>query len=258
MNGSQESLTFDVAPIVNPIISTERKRCAKCGEMKKLTEYHKSKNEKDGLATQCKGCRRIENAEYRNINKKRIQIVRREYYQLNKEVIKENSRKYLSENKLKAKERDKKRRGAINKWHSEWEKKNHKRWREINNKANRKRRSTARGKLNHNMSTYVRRYLKEKKGERKWESILGYTVETLKKHLEKLFKEGMTWNNYGRGWHIDHKVPLAAFNFESSNDIDFKAAWALKNLQPLWAEENMKKHTMLDKPFQPSLLIGSL
>jgi len=31
--------------------------------------------------------------------------------------------------------------------------------------------------------------------------ILGYSAEELKIHLESLFKEGMTWDNYGE-WHI--------------------------------------------------------
>lgn len=61
-----------------------------------------------------------------------------------------------------------------------------------------------------------------------------------------------------RGWHIDHKIPKSAFNFETPEDIDFKRCWALKNLQPLWAAENIKKHDRVDKPFQPSLAIGGV
>lgn len=52
----------------------------------------------------------------------------------------------------------------------------------------------------------------------------------------------MSWENYGRdGWHIDHRVPLAAFKFNTPDDPDFKVAWALTNLQPMWATDNFSK-----------------
>ncbi|MFA5340263.1 MAG: hypothetical protein WC332_00660 [Clostridia bacterium] len=92
------------------------------------------------------------------------------------------------------------------------------------------------------------------KNNRKLEMIIGYSILRLKAHLEKQFKAGMSWNNDGK-WHIDHKIPMSAFNFETPEDIDFKKCWALSNLQPLWAVDNLKKHNKLTKPFQPSLLI---
>lgn len=84
--------------------------------------------------------------------------------------------------------------------------------------------------------------------------VLGYTVQQLRAHLEKRFTKGMTWDNYGE-WHVDHIIPLIAFNYETTSDIDFKKAWSLKNLQPLWKSENQSKHAKLAKPFQPSLLL---
>jgi hypothetical protein len=35
---------------------------------------------------------------------------------------------------------------------------------------------------------------------------------------------------------------------------DFKRAWALSNLQPLWAIDNQRKSAKLAAPFQPSLI----
>lgn len=87
-----------------------------------------------------------------------------------------------------------------------------------------------------------------------WESVLGYTTEQLREHLDKLFTNGMTWDKFMRGEiHIDHKIPIAVFHFSSIDDIDFKKCWALENLQPLWAKENIRKKDKLEKPFQPSL-----
>jgi hypothetical protein len=64
----------------------------------------------------------------------------------------------------------------------------------------------------------------------------------------------MSWENYGK-WHIDHRIPIDAFNFTCPEDIDFTQCWALRNLRPLWAVDNIKKSNKLEKPFQPSLLL---
>lgn len=66
--------------------------------------------------------------------------------------------------------------------------------------------------------------------------------------------KGYTWADFMAGrLHIDHKVPLAAFNFTTSEDLDFKRAWALSNLQLLPEADNIAKSDSLDGPFQPSL-----
>ncbi len=65
----------------------------------------------------------------------------------------------------------------------------------------------------------------------------------------------MSWENYGTVWEIDHKIPIAAFNFERPEDIDFKKCWELKNLRPLEIYKNRSKQARIDKPFQPSLTI---
>lgn len=75
---------------------------------------------------------------------------------------------------------------------------------------------------------------------RKTFDLLGYSIEDLMQHLEKLFTEGMTWDNYGE-WHVDHKIPMASFQFESTDDLGFKECWKLSNLQPLWGSDNLSK-----------------
>jgi hypothetical protein len=70
--------------------------------------------------------------------------------------------------------------------------------------------------------------------------ILGYTQMELVNHLEKLFNNGMTWENYGE-WHVDHKLPITSFNFKDINDEEFKKCWSLVNLQPMWGYENISK-----------------
>ena len=69
---------------------------------------------------------------------------------------------------------------------------------------------------------------------------LGCTIAQLKVHLESKFKPGMTWDNWSRnGWHIDHKKPLSSFDLSDPKQL--KSACHYTNLQPLWAEDNMRK-----------------
>lgn len=68
--------------------------------------------------------------------------------------------------------------------------------------------------------------------------LLGCSVENLKKWLEDRFKEGMSWDNYGE-WHIDHILPCASFNLLDPEQQ--RLCFNYKNLQPLWASENMSK-----------------
>jgi hypothetical protein len=70
--------------------------------------------------------------------------------------------------------------------------------------------------------------------------ILQYSPEQLAYHLEKQFSEGMTWENYGE-WHVDHKLPITSFNFQEIGDNEFMRCWGLDNLQPMWADENIRK-----------------
>ena len=70
------------------------------------------------------------------------------------------------------------------------------------------------------------------------EIIVGCNKKTLRLYLESKFKPGMNWKNHGE-WHIDHIKPLSSFN--SKNFEDIKKANNYKNLQPLWAQENLKK-----------------
>lgn len=73
---------------------------------------------------------------------------------------------------------------------------------------------------------------------------LGCSIEQLKKHLESKFEPGMSWDNYGYwGWHIDHVVPLSAFDL--NNPEQFKKACHYTNLQPLWSNDNFKKSDSL-------------
>lgn len=119
-----------------------------------------------------------------------------------------------------------------------------------------KMRNDPKKRLNRSISCSIRNSIKlGHKNKKHWESLVGFSLQELMKHLEKQFENGMTWENYGE-WHIDHKIPISVFNYSEPEHIDFKKCWNLKNLQPMWATENISKSNKLQKPFQQSLALS--
>lgn len=67
---------------------------------------------------------------------------------------------------------------------------------------------------------------------------LGCNYQVFKEHIESQFKDGMSWDNYGK-WHLDHIFPLS-IAAKMGDDKLFKC-FHYTNLQPLWAIDNIKK-----------------
>lgn len=112
--------------------------------------------------------------------------------------------------------------------------------RKVADTIRRKRHSDPGFRLHCNISRVISIGLNGQKAGRKWQSLVGYTLDDLRCHLERQFVKGMTWRNYGE-WHVDHIRPRSSFQFTSADDAEFKACWALTNLQPLWAPDNLSK-----------------
>ena len=104
-------------------------------------------------------------------------------------------------------------------------------------------------KILHCLRTRMGRIIRSKRPF-KTKDLIGCSVAELRGHLESLFKPGMAWSNHGvKGWHIDHRRPLASFNFVNAdgsiNEEELRRAMHLTNLQPLWYWENMSKGAKL-------------
>ena len=75
-----------------------------------------------------------------------------------------------------------------------------------------------------------------------WEFVAGYTMGDLMQHIESNLRAGMTWENFGDVWEIDHTRPCASFNYKFFDDPEFRICWGLSNIQVLtYAENRLKK-----------------
>lgn len=235
------------------------KKCSKCGELKSLEDFYVHKQAKGGYRPDCKVCKKKRDAIWRTKHKEYVKEYLKQWNILNHESVRSKHREYEKANPDKKRAFTKtyylKHKDHVTAKNEIWRKSNPSKIRAILKKSNAKHRSTPTGALNNIISSRMSRSLCGHKNHQRWEKLVNYNVNQLKAHLEKQFKYGMSWDNYGL-WHVDHIIPVTAFNFEKPEDLDFKKCWDLKNLQPLWAVENLKKNNKLTKPYQPSLLLS--
>jgi hypothetical protein len=143
---------------------------------------------------------------------------KKKYYQKHKERIKESRKRYYTENKVKVRRAEARYRKKRNKVDPQF-------------------------KLIQRVRNHVYQYLML---DKKFSTMtyLGCTAEELKVHLEKQFKPGMSWENYGTtGWHIDHIFPLSKANLKDEEQVE--KVFHFTNLQPLWAHDNLSKGNKL-------------
>lgn len=222
-------------------VEVATKHCPKCEITKDASMFDKDSSQITGLRNWCKECRKVkwfdnrdENLKKKHIsykkNRPKILVSARKYSQENKEVIAEKHKEYVKRPEVRL---------AIN-----------------NNQKNRSA-TDPMFRLNNAMRAAIGHSLRGNKNGSKWESLTGYSLVQLKKHIEKQFQPGMSWESYGKdGWEVDHHIPLSAHHFMTPGDIDFKRAWNLKNLKPLWASDNRSKSDKMEKPFQPALALA--
>jgi hypothetical protein len=199
----------------------EKKICSKCKVEKDVCEFNKKSVSKKGISyykSRCKKCQSEDEKIRRDLNPEKYKIWydknrvdrnkwRSEYYQTNKERIRDYNKKF-DKNKSS---------NFMKKYHND-----------------------PIVKLRHRLSCRLREVLKFKsmKKNKSYNDVIGCPPSLLKEHLERQFTNGMSWNNYGLyGWHIDHIIPLSSAKTEE----EMYKLCHYTNLQPLWAEDNLKK-----------------
>jgi len=180
--------------------------------------------------------------QYYENNKERA----KQYYLSNKEQIKERVRRWKMDNKKRINEQARQYRSNNKKYVNELEK----RYR-LGDKYKERRKQYLNlrrtidpvFKLRERISKSVRKALKlqgSAKNSATW-SKLPYTPQQLREHLESQFDSNMSWENHGTYWHIDHIHPQSLLPFDSMDHPNFQKCWALENLRPLEAIENIRK-----------------
>jgi len=197
------------------------KGCTKCKDIKPLDQFDKDKNRSDGLYPSCKACRKSIASSYYTDNKDKVKCSHRNWY----------SKSYIKKSRprqTKAEKAQKKREYYL-------------RWYAHNSgRSNARYRSDLSYRLR--AALRARLVIAIKNNQKSGSAIrdLGCTIEELKLYLESKFQPGMGWENWGRyGWHIDHVIPLSAFDL--TDPVQLRLACHYTNLQPLWAADNLLK-----------------
>ena len=228
-----------------------RKKCDLAGQYQPVSNFHNKKHSKDRLASQCKACVKEHKRAYHKKSevKKRIAEYHKKWYAENGERQREYRKQYnSSENGRKKKKEYQKKWKADN---EEYIKNYFFHYRQTKqHKETRKRwRSQPHIKCMLSVSECVRQAIKKTGGHKGGSTFdaLPYTPQQLREYIENQFDEKMNWDNYGDYWHIDHIIPQAALPYKSLEDENFQKCWALENLQPLEAKENMSKGSLYER-----------
>lgn len=227
------------------------KICSNCKISKNENNFHKNKYTSDGYCSKCKECCKIYSQKYYTNNIEKISKSNNKYYSENKEKIKNNY------NQEKAKEYYLNNKDKLLKYRKEYYENNKKNIFTRQNIYKKKRKENdPEFKLRHNISNMITQALKIQNSNKNGISCfkhLDYTPKDLREHLELLWEDWMSWNNYGsakigeRRWNIDHIIPQSYLPYNSIKDENFKICWSLDNLRPMEAIANIKKSNFFVK-----------
>jgi hypothetical protein len=240
----------------------QTKICSKCKEEKEVCEFYTDKSKINGYYSSCKECKiiytktrvnenktylklwKISNPDYHKKFREKNPNYVKKYYQNNKEVIIERVKKHYHENKEKNSEKF---RTLSTKYYYNNREKRLEYNKKYNNINREKRNEFLKTKkinnpiyrLSHNVRGRIYTFLKNNNiiKQNKTFDIVGCSPEFLKEHLENQFTEGMSWDLMGKYIHIDHIIPLSSAKTED----EVYGLCHYTNLQPLWAEDNLRK-----------------
>lgn len=206
------------------------KACTKCGDTKPLSGFRKNARYAGGHINWCTPCEKEYRSRHYKQNVDRVRAQNAAWHEANKEARNAAAREAYAANPAAHAERVKAAKAR-----------DPARYREMNKlKARARRASRIDVRLRSRVSSQLRYCLATGKGGQTTAALLGYSITELRAHLERQFLRGMGWHNMGE-WHIDHIVPMSSFTITGPDDPELRRAWALPNLRPLWAADNMRK-----------------
>lgn len=233
-----------------------QKKCSECKNSKEISCFYDKKTSKDRKESMCKQCRIKKYAEKRNkylktykrknqrityistkkhptgkiiCNKCNIDKKSNDYYfdksiQNYKEICKDCKSIQIKENRIKNRD-------------------------EINNKQriqrSNLRKTNPQFRIREAFSSRIHGLVTCKyKSSKLLSKYLGCSFDEYIKWIQYQFVEGMTMDNYGKEWHIDHVKPCASYDL--TNDTELHECMCWKNLRPCWKIENLRKGKKID------------
>lgn len=176
------------------------------------------------------------------------------YYSMTKEERDEHNKRCAANHKKRMANNPEAQKRQL-KNQEKWRKKNPDKQRECVKKSIAKRKKNDPGfKMQLNMRRRYRDIMKLTRngGSTRHIDDLGCSTKEFNKIIEAKFTNGMTWDNYGTYWHLDHILPCAIFDHQDEKQR--KQCWHWTNFQPLEAAKNMAKSDKIENP-QMKLLI---
>lgn len=224
----QHKSTYVYKPLPSPIDLTAPKVCSCCNTLKDRKEFAKDPRMRSILTSRCRSC---------------TAKAQRDYYKRTAEVQRENARNYRIENVdeiVKRREANRERERELGRIHYRKNKA------KINARKVAQRQADPAQRLTCYLRGRIHQALKKRdayKSERTKE-LLGCPFVWLEAYLEEQFVPGMTWENYGPVWHVDHIRPCASFDLRDPEQQKICFHWT--NLQPLFAKDNLSKSDKYD------------
>lgn len=216
------------------------KSCSRCKMVKQTEQFHKCSRLKSGVRPECKECTALDAAQRKLNNPDHI-----------KKLSKQSRDKYKEQNNLKSAKRyqanienyrQTRRVWKTNNpdyarnYHAKWYKKNRaKKLKQNRNWEIRELRNTNSDlRIKKALRSRISQSLAKNRTPKLHRTMLlvGCDIVFLRQHLENRFVKGMTWENYGNVWHIDHIHPCAKFDLTDVEEI--KKCFHYTNLQPLF------------------------
>lgn len=233
----------------------ETKTCFTCKQEKPISEFRKNKRNKDGLNGACRTCSSEYSRLYR-LNHPDEYVI---YDQHRREKSKKEKRhrKYQTQEKYINYRRELRQTPENKEYHRKYT--TAQKYRDYKNQYRIDNYDLVRGREREREKEYNKRpevrikralrarllgILKRGEGSKsgKMVELVGCTMPFLREHLESLWKEGMSWDNYGFGrghWVMDHIIPCERFVLTIPEEQ--KKCFHYSNIQPLWWEENAAK-----------------
>lgn len=230
-----------------PVVFVKMKKCKRCNDTMPIDKFksrirNRGSGEKTYFESRCLPCffefehERVTSDEYRKnhneYSKQKSVLEKRKEYRRQDHVVEQEEHYRKSDAGKASMKRRKRKYYGSDKWRANQD--------EVNAERRRRYSESETIRINTQVSNTLVKMLIGKR--RSSETVFKWTgfqdVDDLVEHLQALFKEGMTLENYGSVWHIEHRVAKCWY---SKSEEDIRRCWSRRNVVPEFASDNWKK-----------------